>query len=126
MKSWMRASVIANCPAVECEAQFPPQQISEKEFPDLHSELERFSAGKPYDYYHCRARCHRIWRIMRVDPLRDNYQPPECIGSIGEGIPRIFAPSESDIRGSQDLKWTYCGSKSNSHESAKNRTDARR
>ena len=126
VRDWVRASYVANCPAVECEAQVPPQQISAKKFPELHAELEKFSAGQPYDYYHCRVRCDRIWRIMRVDPLRDDYQPPECMGSMDQSRARIFAPRESDIRGPQDLKWTYCQSKSNPRGSAHDRTDAQR
>ena len=127
MRDWIRASLIVSCPAVECEAhQFSPQRISEEEFPELHEELARFSDGQPYDYYHCSAHCHRIWRIMRVDPLRDDYQPPECIGSMDQGRPKIFAASESDIRGPQDLTWTYCRSKSNPRGSAQNRSDAQR
>ncbi len=127
MKDWISATVIVSCPSVECGVhQSLPQRISEKEFPELHAELEGFSDGQLYDYYHCLARCHRIWRIMRVDPLRDDYQPPECVGSMDQGRPKLFAPSESDLRGPQDLKWTYCGSKSNPHRSAQNRTDAQR
>ncbi len=126
MRDWIRAINIDACPAVDCEAPRSCEWISEQKFPELHAQLVRFSENQFYDYYHCSAHCHRIWRIMRVDHFRDDYQPPECIGSVNRRRARSFAQGESDSLGAQDLKWQYCRSKRNPRQTAQKKMDAQR
>ena len=86
--------------------------------------LEELSEkGRLYDYYHCEW-CHRIWRIMRVDSLHEDYQPPQRIGSwdsIHQDQATVSKPPRT-IPG--NLKLQYCRSKRNSRRSAKIRKDA--
>jgi len=117
---------LGRCPAIECEAhQRGVSPIYKTDEPELFDALEHASHGEPYDYYHCRGWCKRIWRIRRYVAGAELYSEPQYVGSWDEmaagATPVIFdAPRQVGII------WQYRRSKSDPTRPARSKKDAAR